>query len=204
MHIAIAGNIGSGKTTLANLLAQHYNWEAHYEDAETNPYLNNFYEDMERWAFNLQIYFLQSRLGEIIDIRKSGRNVIQDRTIYEDAYVFAENLHDMRLLDTRDFNNYLGMFENISSLISPPDLLIYLKANVSTLIQQIRKRGRIYEQGISPEYLTRLNEKYEKWTSSYHLGKILTVDIDNLNFPNNPDDLNKLIKIIDKTLQIKK
>ncbi|MBR4441247.1 MAG: deoxynucleoside kinase [Bacteroidales bacterium] len=204
MHIAIAGNIGSGKTTLANLLARHYNWEAHFEDAETNPYLNNFYEDMERWAFNLQIYFMQSRLGEIIDIRKSGRNVIQDRTIYEDAYVFAENLHDMRLLDTRDFNNYLGMFEKMSSLISPPDLLIYLKANVSTLIQQIRKRGRVYEQSISPEYLTRLNEKYEKWTSSYHLGKILTVDIDNLNFPNNPDDLNKLIKLIDKTLQIKK
>ena len=204
MHIAIAGNIGSGKTTLANLLARHYNWEAHFEDAETNPYLNNFYEDMERWAFNLQIYFMQSRLGEIIDIRKSGRNVIQDRTIYEDAYVFAENLHDMRLLDTRDFNNYLGMFEKMSSLISPPDLIIYLKANVSTLIQQIRKRGRVYEQSISPEYLTRLNEKYEKWTSSYHLGKILTVDIDNLNFPNNPDDLNKLIKLIDKTLQIKK
>lgn len=201
MHIAIAGNIGSGKTTLANLLAQHYNWEAHFEDAEGNPYLNNFYEDMERWAFNLQIYFMQSRLGEIIDIRKSGRNVIQDRTIYEDAYVFAENLHDMRLLDTRDFENYLGMFEKMSSLISPPDLLIYLKANVSTLLEQIRKRGRAYEQGISPEYLTRLNEKYEKWTSSYKLGKILTVDIDNLNFPNRPEDLDKLITLIDKTLK---
>lgn len=203
MHIAIAGNIGSGKTTLANLLAQHYNWEAHFEDAEANPYLNNFYEDMERWAFNLQIYFMQSRLGEIIDIRKSGRNVIQDRTIYEDAYVFAENLHDMRLLDTRDFENYLGMFEKMSSLISPPDLLIYLKANVSTLLEQIRKRGRVYEQGISPEYLTRLNEKYEKWTSSYKLGKILTVDIDNLNFPNRPEDLDKLITLIDNTLDTK-
>ncbi len=201
MHIAIAGNIGSGKTTLANLLARHYNWEAHFEDAEANPYLNNFYEDMERWAFNLQIYFMQSRLGEIIDIRKSGRNVIQDRTIYEDAYVFAENLHDMRLLDTRDFENYLGMFEKMSSLISPPDLLIYLKANVSTLLEQIRKRGRVYEQGISPEYLTRLNEKYEKWTSSYKLGKILTVDIDNLNFPNRPEDLDKLITLIDNTLK---
>lgn len=203
MHIAIAGNIGSGKTTLANLLAQHYNWEVHYEDAEANPYLNNFYEDMERWAFNLQVYFLQSRLGEIIEIRKSGLNVIQDRTIYEDAYVFAENLHDMRLLDTRDFNNYLSMFELTSSLISPPDLLIYLKANVSTLLQQIKKRGRVYEQGINPEYLTRLNEKYEKWTSNYKLGKILTVDIDNLNFPNSNDDLNTLIKLIDNTLETK-
>ncbi len=201
MHIAIAGNIGSGKTTLANLLAQHYNWEAHFEDAEVNPYLNNFYEDMDRWAFNLQIYFMQSRLGEIIDIRKSGRNVIQDRTIYEDAYVFAENLHDMRLLDTRDFENYLGMFEKMSSLISPPDLLIYLKANVSTLLEQIRKRGRAYEQGISPEYLTRLNAKYEKWTSNYKLGKILTVDIDNLNFPNRPEDFDKLITLIDNTLK---
>lgn len=203
MHIAIAGNIGSGKTTLANLLAQHYNWDVHYEDAEANPYLNNFYEDMERWAFNLQVYFLQSRLGEIIEIRKSGLNVIQDRTIYEDAYVFAENLHDMRLLDTRDFNNYLSMFELTSSLISPPDLLIYLKANVSTLLQQIKKRGRVYEQGINPEYLTRLNEKYEKWTSNYKLGKILTVDIDNLNFPNSNDDLNTLIKLIDNTLETK-
>ena len=131
------------------------------------------------------------------------QNVIQDRTIYEDAYVFAENLHDMRLLDTRDFENYLGMFEKMSSLISPPDLLIYLKANVSTLLEQIRKRGRAYEQGISPEYLTRLNEKYEKWTSSYKLGKILTVDIDNLNFPNRPEDLDKLITLIDNTLDTK-
>ncbi|MCQ2975920.1 MAG: deoxynucleoside kinase [Bacteroidales bacterium] len=202
MHIAIAGNIGSGKTTLANLLAQHYGWEPHFEDAENNPYLNNFYEDMERWAFNLQIYFLQSRLGEIIDIRKLGKDVVQDRTIYEDAYVFAENLHDMRLLDTRDYNNYLGMFEKMSSLINPPDLLIYLKANVSTLLQQIKKRGRTYELGISPEYLTRLNEKYDKWTSSYKLGKILVVDIDNLNFPNNPNDFKNLTEQIDKTLEI--
>ena len=163
MHIAIAGNIGSGKTTLAGLLSKHYRWVAHYEDVETNPYLNNFYEDMQRWSFNLQIYFLNSRFRQIVDIRRSGQKVIQDRTIYEDAHIFAPNLHAMGLMSSRDFENYLSLFELMNSFINPPDLLIYLKASVPTLVHQIQKRGRVYENSIRLDYLKSLNERYEKW-----------------------------------------
>jgi len=197
MHIAIAGNIGSGKTTLAGLLSKHYNWEAHYEDVETNPYLNNFYEDMQRWSFNLQIYFLNSRFRQIIDIRKSGKTVIQDRTIYEDAYIFAPNLHAMGLMSSRDFDNYSSLFELMSSFIDPPDLLIYLRAGVPTLVNQIQKRGRDYENTIRLDYLKRLNERYNDWVDGYKHGKLLIIDVDNNKFSERPSDLGEVIQRID-------
>lgn len=197
MHIAIAGNIGSGKTTLAGLLSKHYNWEAHYEDVDDNPYLNDFYEDMQRWSFNLQVYFLNSRLNQILKIRKSGKTVIQDRTIYEDAYIFAPNLHSMGLMSTRDFENYFTLFNLMTSLIQPPDLLIYLRATVPTLVNQIQKRGREYENSIRLDYLKRLNERYEAWIGSYNLGKLLIIDVDNLNFTEVKEDLSTIISKID-------
>lgn len=197
MHIAIAGNIGSGKTTLAGLLSKHYGWEAHFEDVDTNPYLNNFYEDMQRWSFNLQIYFLNSRFRQVIDIRKGDKTVIQDRTIYEDAYIFAPNLHSMGLMSTRDFNNYASLFELMSSFIAPPDLLIYLKAGVPTLVSQIQKRGRDYENSIRIDYLNHLNERYEAWIEKYDLGKLLVVNVDNVKFSERPSDLGEVIQRID-------
>ncbi len=197
MHIAIAGNIGSGKTTLAGLLSKHYNWDAHYEDVDDNPYLHDFYEEMQRWSFNLQVYFLNSRLNQILNIRKSGKTVIQDRTIYEDAYIFAPNLHSMGLMSTRDFENYFTLFNLMTSLIQPPDLLIYLRATVPTLVNQIQKRGRDYENSIRLDYLKRLNERYEAWISSYNLGNILIIDVDNLNFTETKEDLRSIIDKID-------
>lgn len=197
MHIAIAGNIGSGKTTLAGLLSKHYGWEAHYEDVETNPYLNNFYEDMQRWSFNLQIYFLNSRFRQIVDIRKGTKTVIQDRTIYEDANIFAPNLHAMGLMSTRDFENYKSLFELMSSFIKPPDLLIYLNAGVGTLVSQIQKRGREYENSIRLDYLNSLNERYNEWISGYKSGKLLIVNVDKIKFSENPDDLGHVIQRID-------
>ncbi len=197
MHIAIAGNIGSGKTTLAGLLSKHYGWEAHYEDVESNPYLNNFYEDMQRWSFNLQVYFLNSRFRQIVDIRKAGDTVIQDRTIYEDAYIFAPNLHAMGLMTTRDFDNYKSLFELMSSFIEPPDLMIYLNASVPTLVNQIQKRGRVYENTIRLDYLKRLNERYNEWINNYTLGKKLIVNVDNNKFSENKTDLGEVIQKID-------
>ncbi len=200
MHIAIAGNIGSGKTTLTGLLSKHYGWEAHYEDVDSNPYLNNFYEDMQRWSFNLQIYFLNSRFRQVVEIRNSGKTVIQDRTIYEDAYIFAPNLHSMGLMSSRDFSNYASLFELMSSFIKPPDLLIYLKASVPTLVSQIQKRGREYENSIRLDYLKRLNEAYEEWINGYKLGKILVVDVDTVKFSENQEDLGQVIRRIDAEL----
>ena len=200
MHIGIAGNIGSGKTTLASLLAKHYKWNPHYEDVDDNPYLNDFYQDMQRWSFNLQIYFLNNRFNKIIEIHKSGKDVIQDRTIYEDAYIFAPNLHSMGLMSTRDFENYFTLFNMISSLLEPPDLLIYLRASIPTLVNQIQKRGRKYESSIRLDYLKRLNERYEAWVESYNLGKILIVDADNHNFPESPEDLSTVIDKINAEL----
>ena len=167
MHIAIAGNIGSGKTTLTSLLAKHYKWVAHYEDADDNPYLNDFYEDMQRWSFNLQVYFLNSRFGQVQDIRQGGKTVIQDRTIYEDANIFAPNLHEMGLMSKRDFDNYFKFFSTIKTMVQPPDLLIYLKASVPTLVSQNQKRGREYEENIRLDYLKKLNEYYNKWVDNY-------------------------------------
>ncbi|MEE4285700.1 MAG: deoxynucleoside kinase [Mariniphaga sp.] len=197
MHIAVAGNIGAGKTTLAELLAKHYKWTPHYEDVDENPYLNDFYNDMQRWSFNLQIYFLNSRFKQIIDIRKSGKTIIQDRTIYEDAEIFAPNLHSMGLMSTRDFKNYKTLFDLMVSLIQPPDLLIYLRASIPTLVHQIQKRGREYENSIRLDYLKQLNERYEKWITSYNLGKLLIINVDNLDFTTNPEDLSSIIDKID-------
>jgi len=200
MHIAIAGNIGSGKTTLAGLLAKHYGWEAHYEDVDENPYLNDFYDDMQRWSFNLQIFFLNSRFSQIIDIKNMDKTVIQDRTIYEDAYIFAPNLHSMGLMSTRDFENYFTLFNLMSSLIEPPDLLLYLRASVPTLVNQIQKRGRDYENSIRIDYLKRLNERYEAWIESYKLGKLLIIEADAYDFPDNTDHLRQIIDKIDAEL----
>lgn len=197
MHIAVAGNIGSGKTTLTELLAKHYGWETHYEDVEQNPYLNDFYEDMQRWSFNLQIYYLNSRFTQIQEIKQTDKMVIQDRTIYEDAFIFAPNLHSMGLMTTRDFENYFSLFNLIESFVSAPDLLIYLRASVPTLVNQIQKRGRSYEESIRLDYLKRLNERYEAWISTYDRGKMLIVDVDNNNYNENPEDLGKIINSID-------
>ena len=196
MHVAVAGNIGSGKTTLTKLLAKHYKWKPHYEDVENNPYLNSFYEDMQRWSFNLQVYFLNSRFRQVIDIHESGKNVIQDRTIYEDAYIFAPNLHSMNLMSTRDFENYISLFELMSSFIKAPDLLIYLRANIPTLVEQIQSRGREYEESIRLDYLKLLNERYENWITKYTLGKLLIIDVDNLDFKK-PEDLSIVIEKVD-------
>jgi deoxyadenosine/deoxycytidine kinase len=200
MHIAIVGNIGAGKTTLTELLAKNYGWEPLYEAVDNNPYLEDFYSDMKRWSFNLQIYFLNSRYRQIIDIQKSGRNIIQDRTIYEDAYIFAENLHDMGLMTTRDYENYESIFDNITEHIKAPDLLVYLKASVPTLVNNIQRRGREYEIGIRIDYLSKLNEKYDKWISNYKLGKLLVLDKDTLDFANNPEDLGNIIQSIEREI----
>ncbi|MCD6180205.1 MAG: deoxynucleoside kinase [Bacteroidales bacterium] len=196
MHIAIAGNIGSGKTTLTGLLAKQMGWKALYESVDDNPYLDSFYEDMKRWSFNLQVYFLNSRFRQVVDIRKSNKTIIQDRTIYEDAYIFAPNLHSMNLMTSRDFDNYLSLFELMSSFIEPPDLLIYLRASVPTLVNQIQKRGRDYEETIRIDYLKKLNERYEEWINSYTIGKLLVVDVDNTDFTDNPEDLGNVIEKI--------
>ncbi len=200
MHIAIAGNIGSGKTTLTSLLAKHFGWTPHYEDVDTNPYLNSFYEDMQRWSFNLQIYFLNSRFRQVIEIRNSGSSVIQDRTIYEDAYIFAPNLHAMSLMSTRDFDNYRSLFDLMSKFLQPPDLLIYLRAGVPTLVSQIQKRGRDYENSIRIDYLKNLNDRYEAWISEYNLGKLLIIDADTLKVNENPEDLGQVIDSINAQL----
>lgn len=197
MHIAIAGNIGSGKTTLTNLLAKHYGYTPLFEVNEANPYINSFYEDMRRWSFNLQIYYLHTRFKQLIDIRNSGADIVQDRTIYEDAYIFAPNLHAMGLMNTRDFDNYRKMFELVDSFIEAPDLLIYLRGDVPSLIRQIQKRGREYENAIRLDYLTSLNQRYENWIEEYDAGKKLIVNISDLNFADNPEDLGVVINKID-------
>jgi deoxyadenosine/deoxycytidine kinase len=200
MHIAVAGNIGSGKTTLTGMLAKHFGWEAQFEDVDDNPYLNDFYDDMQRWSFNLQIYFLNSRFSQIVKIRQGDTTTIQDRTIYEDAYIFAPNLHSMGLMSTRDFENYFALFNLMSSLIEPPDLLIYLRASIPTLVNQIQNRGRKYEDNIRLDYLKHLNERYEAWIETYSLGKLLIVDADNYNFPAKPEDLSVVIDKINANL----
>ncbi|OQX97478.1 MAG: deoxynucleoside kinase [Bacteroidetes bacterium 4572_128] len=200
MHIAIAGNIGSGKTTLSRLLAEHYNWETRYESVENNPYLNDFYNDMKKWSFNLQIYFLNSRFNQLIEIKNSKKNVIQDRTIYEDVNVFAPNLHSMRLISSRDFDTYYTTFNLMSSLIRPPDLLIYLQTSVEKLLLQIKKRGRNYEKNIRFEYLKNLNDRYETWIENYKHGKLLVINVNNLDFENRKNDFQNIIKRIDQNL----
>ncbi|TVR82231.1 MAG: deoxynucleoside kinase [Chitinophagaceae bacterium] len=192
-HIAVAGNIGSGKTTLTEKLAKHFKWEAHYEEVNNNPYLFDFYNDMRRWSFNLQIFFLNNRFKQAIKIKEGEQTVVQDRTIYEDANIFAPNLNAMGLMSTRDFENYLSLFKTISYMIGPPDLIIYLRASLPTLVNQIQKRGRDYEENIRLDYLKRLNEYYEKWITAYDEGNLLIIDVDKINFAENPEHLGDVI-----------
>src|SRR5690606_22248920 len=200
MHIAVVGNIGAGKTTLTELLAKNYGWEAMFEAVDNNPYLEDFYNDMKRWSFNLQIYFLNSRFQQIRDIQTGNKSIIQDRTIYEDAFIFAENLHEMDLMTTRDYENYRAIFDNITSYIKAPDLLIYLKASVPTLVENIQRRGRDYEASIRIDYLQKLNDKYDNWIKNYKEGKLLILDKDKLDFANNPEDLAFIIENIEREI----
>lgn len=197
MHIAIAGNIGAGKTSLTELLAKHYKFEGQFEDVIDNPYLDDFYNHMERWSFNLQVYFLKSRFEQLMNIRKANKNVIQDRTIYEDAFIFAPNLHAMGLMTKRDYDNYYALFELMEGLVKGPDLLVYLRSSIPNLVNKIHKRGRDYETTISIEYLSRLNERYEAWISQYDKGKLLIIDVDDLDFVDKPNDLGHIIEKID-------
>jgi deoxyadenosine/deoxycytidine kinase len=199
-HIAVAGNIGAGKTTLTELLAKHYKWIPHFEDVEHNPYLNDFYEDMPRWSFQLQIYFLNSRLNQLVEIRNGTETVIQDRTIYEDAYIFAPNLHEMGLMSKRDFDNYAKFFQTLKTMVQPPDLLIYLQASVPTLVGQIQSRGREYEENIRLDYLKRLNEYYNRWIESYKEGPLLIINVDSNRFNQNEEDLGSIIGRVDAQL----
>ena len=199
MHIAIAGNIGSGKTTLTKMLAAHYGWTPKYESVDFNPYLADFYEDMARWSFNLQIYFLNKRFKDVVEIAKGDAVIVQDRTIYEDARIFAPNLHDMGLMSTRDFENYSDLFDLMMSLVGTPDLLIYLKSSVPALISKIQKRGRDYEKSIRIDYLTGLNDKYENWIKDYK-GNLLVIDADSLDFAGRSEDFDKVTDMIDAQL----
>jgi len=192
-HIAIAGNIGAGKTTLCEKLGKHFSWESHFESTEDNPYLADFYNDMQRWSFNLQIYFLNNRYQQILNILQGNVTVVQDRTIYEDAFIFAPNLHDMGLMSSRDFENYFSLFKTMSSQIQAPDLLIYLRSSIPTLVAHIQSRGREYEGSMSLDYLKRLNQRYEKWISEYKEGKLLIINSDEVDFQNNPEDLGQII-----------
>jgi len=200
MHLAITGNIGAGKTTLATLLANHFGWEVLYEAVEDNPYLKDFYEDMPRWAFHTQVFFLNSRFKQVHQIHQHPHSVIQDRTIYEDAYIFATHLYTSGIMPRRDFDNYMALFYSMSSLVCPPDLMIYLKADLPKLTHQIRLRNRDYERNLSEDYLRNLNAHYENWTSQYDLGKLLVVDANQLDFLNNPSDLQALIGKVEYAL----
>lgn len=200
LHVAVAGNIGSGKTTLTGLLAKHYGWEPHFEDADDNPYINDFYAEMQRWSFNMQIYFLNNRFNQVLEIREGKKSVIQDRTIYEDAFIFAPNLHSMGLMTTRDFETYFSLFNLLDRFVQHPDLLIYLRASVPRLVSHIQSRGREYEEAIRLDYLKRLNERYEAWISTYDKGKLLIIDVDNNNFIDSQEDLGEIIRKIDAEL----
>lgn len=199
-HIAIAGNIGAGKTTLTELLCKHFKWVAQYEDVEHNPYLFDFYEDMPRWSFNLQIYFLHTRLEQLLEIQNGNETVVQDRTIYEDARIFAPNLHEMGLMSKRDFDNYFQFFQTLKSMVRPPDLLIYLKASVPTLVENIQKRGREYEENIRLDYLKRLNKYYNGWIDEYREGPLLIIDANNIRFAENPEHLGEIISRVESQL----
>ena len=199
-HIAIAGNIGAGKTTLCTQLGKQFNWDVHYESTDNNPYLSDFYNDMQRWSFNLQIFFLNNRYQQVLTILQGDKTVIQDRTIYEDAYIFAPNLHDMGLMSSRDFENYFSLFKTMSSQIQPPDLLIYLKAGIPTLVDHIQTRGRDYEGSMSLDYLKRLNDRYDNWIDTYDEGKLLVIHADDIDFKNNPEDVGTVVDMVNAEL----
>lgn len=203
MHIAITGNIGAGKTTLAEKLAKHYGWEVYYEAVDGNPYLAPFYDDMTKWAFHLQIFFLNTRFEQVLKIKEqSEKTIIQDRTIYEDAYIFAKNLYEGGHMNETDFETYKGLFQTIMRAISPPDLMIYLKADLPRLQKGIRKRGREYEQNMDPDYLLGLNRLYESFAKEYHHGKFLEIDVNDIDFVENPEDFKKITDKLEKTINI--
>lgn len=193
-HIAVAGNIGAGKTTLVTKLSSQFGWNPHFESVEDNPYLEDFYGDMKKWSFPLQIHFLHSRFNQVVDIKKKNATTIQDRTIYEDAFIFAKNLHQSGFMEPRDFNNYFSLFQSMSQQVTPPDLLIYLRASVPKLIEHIAKRGREYESGISIKYLEDLNQHYEEWIEGYKLGKLLIINVNQFDYVNNPDHLSDVFQ----------
>jgi deoxyadenosine/deoxycytidine kinase len=199
-HIAICGNIGCGKTTLASKLAKHYGWKALLESVDDNPYLRDFYKDMSRWAFHVQIFFLNSRFKQVNDIRLSNEITVQDRTIYEDAYIFAANLYKSGHINERDYQSYLDIFNSMIKFVQPPDLLIYLKADIPKLVQQIQKRGRDYEDAIRLDYLKNLNSHYENWIGNYKLGRLLTIDVNKLDFVEKVDDFAFIVNKIDLEL----
>ena len=199
MHIAIAGNIGCGKTTLTRMLAEHYGWQPRYESVSDNPYLEDFYADMERWSFNLQIYFLNRRFKEVVEISQTDDIIVQDRTIFEDACIFAPNLHDQGMMSDRDFNNYKDLFDLMMSLVKLPDLMIYIRSSISTLVSQIQKRGREYEQTMRLDYLQGLERRYEEWIKTYE-GRLLVIDGDNCKFGDNPEHFDQVINRIDGLL----
>jgi len=199
-HIAIAGNIGAGKTTLCEQLGKNFGWDVHFESTDDNPYLSDFYNDMQRWSFNLQIYFLNNRYRQILKILNGDHTVVQDRTIYEDAYIFAPNLHDMGLMASRDFGNYFDLFKTMSSQIQAPDLLIYLRASIPTLVSHIQDRGRDYEGNMSLDYLKLLNERYENWIQDYKEGKLLIINADAVDFKNNPEELGQVVNLVQAEL----
>jgi deoxyadenosine/deoxycytidine kinase len=200
MRIAIAGNIGAGKTSLTKQLSKSLKYKSYYEDVIANPYLDDFYNHMERWSFNLQIYFLNSRFKQLISIDNGKENVIQDRTIYEDAFIFAPNLNAMGLMTQRDYDNYLSLFDTMINLVKPPDLLVYLQSSIPNLVNKIHKRGRDYEKTISIEYLSRLNERYEAWITNYNSGKLLKINVDDLDFVENKADYETILELIKKEI----
>jgi deoxyadenosine/deoxycytidine kinase len=196
-HIAISGNIGAGKTTLAGMLAKHYGWEAMFESVEDNPYLADFYEDMHKWSFHLQVYFLNNRFEQVNKVREGKHTIIQDRTIYEDAYIFAKSLHHQGYFSNRDYNNYLTLFDSMINFVKPPDLLIYLKSDIDKLVKNIEKRGRDYESAIRIDYLKGLNSHYNDWIANYEEGKLLMIDVNNIDFVDNTEDFSEIVSKID-------
>jgi deoxyadenosine/deoxycytidine kinase len=200
MHLAVSGNIGSGKTTLTEKLSKHYDWKAEFEAVDNNPYLQDFYEDMSRWSFHLQVYFLNSRFNQIKKIQESTHSTIQDRTIYEDAYIFAANLYKSNLLTERDYHNYKNLFDSMIAHVKAPDLLIYLKADIPKLVGQIEKRGRSYETTMRIDYLKNLNEHYEDWIGNYKEGKLLVIDVNHLDFVEHSEDFSLIVQKIDREM----
>ena len=200
MHIAIAGNIGSGKTTLTKMLAKHYNWSPLFEPVDFNPYLEDFYQDMNRWSFNLQIYFLNKRFKDVVGIGRSSDTIIQDRTIFEDARIFAPNLHKMGMMSDRDFSTYMELFETMTAMVSAPDLMVYLRASVPHLVNNIQKRGRDYEQTMPIDYLENLNRRYDEFIFEKYTGRVLVIEVDALDFQQNPADFAGIVDRIDAEL----